>query len=103
MASSGFNWTPMCSMTAVKYQRYGFVEMRPFLPGERKRACKEMERNMKGYRGLRQEMAATRKIIKEQEEIRRSTGQKTIHTSFYKSTVGTRLVEVNLCFFFNFL
>ena len=89
MASSGYNWTPMCSMTAVKYQRYGFVEMRPFLPGERRRACKEMERSMKGYKEVRQELAMLRKTLSQQEKDKHGL-EKTIKTSYYKSPVGTR-------------
>ena len=103
MAYSGFTWAPMISLTAIKYQRHGYVEKKPFLPGERRSATREMEMNVKGYRELRQELVATRKIIKEQEKMRRSTVVKTIRISLYKSPVGTRLVQVNLCFFFNFL
>ena len=91
MASSGYNWTPMCSMTAVKYQRYGFVEMRPFLPGERRRACKEMERSMKGYTEVRQELAMLRKTLSQQEKDKHGL-EKTIQTSYYKSPVGTRSI-----------
>ena len=79
----------MCSMTAVKYQRYGFVEMRPFLPGERRRACKEMERSMKGYKELQQEVAMLRRTISQQEKAKHGL-EKTIKTSYYKSPVGTR-------------
>ena len=95
MAYSGFTWAPMISVTAIKYQRHGYVEKTPFLPGERRRATREMERNMKGYKELRQELAATRNIIKEQEKMRKSMVENTIQTSFYKSPVGTRLVQVN--------
>ncbi len=35
MAYSGYSWTPSHSLTAIKYQRHGFVEKKPFLPGER--------------------------------------------------------------------
>ena len=94
MAYSGFSWAPMISVTATKYQRHGYVEKRAFLPGERRSAAREMERNMKGYKEIRQELAATWKIIKEQEDMRRSTVEKTIQTSFYKSPVGTRFVNI---------
>ena len=92
MAYSGYTWAPMISLTAIKYQRHGYVEKKPFLPGERRSATREMESNMKGYRELRQELAASRKTIKEQEQQRRSTVERTILTSFYKSPVGTRWV-----------
>ena len=94
MAYSGFTWAPMISVTDIMYQRHGYVEKTPFLPGERRRATREMERNIKGYKEMRQELAATRNIIKEQEKIKRSTVEKTIQTSFYKSPVGTRFVNV---------
>eukprot|EP00092_Neocalanus_flemingeri_P098628 GFUD01125773.1.p1 GENE.GFUD01125773.1~~GFUD01125773.1.p1 ORF type:complete len:117 (-),score=38.69 GFUD01125773.1:134-484(-) len=90
MAYSGFTWAPMISVTATKYQRHGYVEKRAFLPGERRSAAREMERTVKGYRELRQELADSRKMIREQEQERRSTVEKTIQTSFYKSPVGTR-------------
>ena len=94
MAYSGFTWAPVISVTSINYHRHGYVEKTPFLPGERRRATREMERNMKGYKELSQELVATRKIIKDQEKMRRSTVEKTIQTSFYKSPVGTRLVSV---------
>ena len=55
----------MISVTAIMYQRHGYAEKTPFLPGERRSATSEMERNMKGYREMRQELATIRKIIKE--------------------------------------
>ena len=87
--SSVFTWTPMCSMTAVKYQRYGAVEMKPFLPGERKRCHREMERNMKGYKEVMQEINMMRKTMDQQEKARHGV-KKTLQTSYYKSPVGTR-------------
>ena len=90
MAYSGFTWAPLISVTAIKYQRHGYVEMTPFLPGEKRNATREMERNLKGYKELRQELAESRKTIKQQEEMRRGAVEKRIQTSFYKSPVGTR-------------
>merc|ERR1712123_442912 len=85
MAYSGFTWAPLISMTAIKYQRHGYGEMRPFLPGERRSATREMERKMKGYKELRQELAESRRTIKQQEEMRKGAVEKTVRTSFYKS------------------
>lgn len=120
----------MSSMLATKYQRYGYVNMQPFLPGsfeitkpdrgiiyllynfchdnyyynspseililinilnggEKKRAEKEMERNMKGFRELRKEVEEARRNMKEMEEMNYKK-EKTVQTSFYKSPVGIR-------------
>jgi len=84
----------MSSMLATKYQRYGYVEMQPFLPGEKKRAEKEMERNMKGYRELKKEVEEARKDMKEVEMLKFKK-EKTIKTSFYKSPVGTRTTKLS--------
>ena len=91
MVYSGFTWTPMISMTAMKYQKHGYVEKRPFLPGEKRRACKEMERNMKGYKELRQELAMARKTMEQQEKSKHSL-EKTIKTHYYKSPLGIRYI-----------
>merc|ERR1711874_360888 len=84
----------MSSMLATKYQRYGYVHMEPFLPGEKRRAEKEMERNMKGYRELRKEVEDARKNMKEAEMLKYKK-EKTIKTSFYKSPVGTRTTKLS--------
>ena len=89
-----FTWTPVCSMTAVKYQRYDCVEMKPFMPGEKKRSRMGMERSMKGYKEMRQELDLVRKTIDKQEKARQENArlEKRVQTSFYKSPVGTRCV-----------
>lgn len=68
--------------------------MEPFLPGEKRRAEKEMERNMKGYRELRKEVEDARKNMKEAEMLKYKK-EKTIKTSFYKSPVGTRTTKIS--------
>ena len=88
MAYTGFTWAPLISMTAIKYQRRGYVEERPFQPGERRSAAREMERKVKGYREIRKELVKSRKMMKQQQE--KDPNEKTIQTSFYKSPVGTR-------------
>merc|ERR1711973_759283 len=86
-----YTWTPMCSLTATKYPRYGFVEMKPFMPGERIKATREMEKHVKGYKGLRRSLSAVRSTLRQQEEMRGSScNEKNIQTSYYKSPVGTR-------------
>ena len=87
------SWTQPCSQTAVKYQRYGVVESKTFLPGERLGVAREMERNVKGFKEVRRELALARRMVEQQEKMRKdSTKDKVIQTSFYKSVVGTRLV-----------
>ena len=60
MAYSCYVWTPLVSMTATKYQRHGYVERRPFLPGERLSAAREMERALPGYRALAADLQNSR-------------------------------------------
>ena len=80
-----------CSPTATKYQKYGLVESRPFLPGERFSVAREMDRNVKGFREISWELALARRMVEKQEKMRKdSTMDKVIKTSFYKSVVGTR-------------
>ena len=64
------------------------MEERPFQPGERRSAAREMERKVKGYREIRKELVKSRKMMKQQQE--KNPNEKTIQTSFYKSPVGTR-------------
>lgn len=49
---SGYNWTwpQQPSLTAMKYQRHGFVKRRPFEIGERLNGRKGLEKHVKGYR-----------------------------------------------------
>jgi len=98
MAYSGFTWAPLISMTAIKYQRHGYVEKKPFLPGERRSAIREMDKNMKGYRELRLELGRSRKAMRHQQE--KDLSEKTIQTSFYKSPVGTRTRKLSGGIFF---
>jgi len=92
MASSGIVWTPNCSLTALKYQRYGFVRPKPFIPGDRLRARREMDKTVKGYKSLRNDLAEVRVEVKRQKE-RCVLQDRIIRTSFYKSPVGTRTVK----------
>merc|ERR1711872_1023051 len=39
-----YGWQPSISFTASKYQRYGFVHEKPFLPGERYSVSRAMDR-----------------------------------------------------------
>merc|ERR1712243_91455 len=84
-----YSWTPTCSTLAQKYQRYGYVHTRPFLPGERYSVTREMERNMRGYKELQSELKEVRQTLAKQEYTRQSL-PKTVVASFYKSPVGCR-------------
>jgi len=89
MAYSCYVWTPLVSMTATKYQRHGYVERRPFLPGERLSAAREMERALPGYRALAADLQNSRRERAEQRKQRCRT-ERPVQASFYKSPVGTR-------------
>ena len=73
--------------------------MKTLVLGEKRRAEKEMERNMKGYRELRKEVEDARKNMKEAEMLKYKK-EKTIKTSFYKSPVGTRQ-DIFFSFFYD--
>ena len=49
---SGYNWKwpQIPSLTAMKYQRHGYVERRPFEIGERLSGRRDLEKYVKGYR-----------------------------------------------------
>merc|ERR1711970_311814 len=94
MPQCGVMWVPSSSMLAAKYQKYGYVHMEPFLPGERRRAAKEMERSVKGYKKLREELHMARNTLEKQEKSKYSL-EKNIQTTFYKSPVGTRTTKLS--------
>jgi len=89
MSYSGFVWVPNCSLTAMKYHRHGFVESRPFEPGQRLTATKALDKNIKGYKELKQELTQVRRDVSRQRE-KSVLEDRIIKTSFYKSPVGTR-------------
>ena len=88
--SSGYNWSwpQIPSLTAMKYQRHGYVESKPFLPGERKKARDGLERNVKGYRELKTDLEKTKKDIANTQTL--PQGGPVIKVGYYKSVVGTR-------------
>merc|ERR1712156_1313448 len=87
----GYNWTwpQIPSLTAMKYQRHGYVEARPFLPGERLSGRKGCERNVKGYHELRQSLDRERKIMAAAMAPPEPKGE-VQRIGFYKSLVGAR-------------
>ena len=69
------------------------VESKPFLPGERLSVAREMKRNVKGFREVSRELALARRMVEQQEQMRKdSTKDKVIQTSFYKSVVVSHSV-----------
>ena len=96
MAYSGYVWSEPPSMTAMKYQRQGFVEKRPLLPGERYSVAREMENNMKGFKEVSKNLSFSRRAAENQERVRQSFSlDRTPTTSYYKSVVGTRYDSTN--------
>merc|ERR1712105_302293 len=61
MAFSGYVWSEPPSMTVMKYCRQGFVEKKPFLPGERYSVAREMESNVKGFREVSRNLSISRR------------------------------------------
>merc|ERR1712008_264945 len=86
----GYNWSwpQISSLTAMKYQRHGYVESKPFVPGEKKSARDGLERNVKGYRELRSALEKTRKDIVIMQALPRAGP--ILKVGYYKSVVGTR-------------
>jgi len=84
------------SITAVKYQKLHRLD-KELMPGERFYLTREMERNVKGYRSLRQELSQVRLELDHQRVERNSEvrNSKTIQTKFYKSVVGTRTTKLS--------
>jgi len=84
-----YNHIPSASLLASKYQRYGYVHPRPFLPGERFSASREMDRSLRGYKELRLGLAESRQTVARQERERMSM-DRGVSASYYKSPVGCR-------------
>ena len=59
------------------------------MPGEKRRSRREMEKYMKGYKEVRDDLDKLRKTMEEQEKARNGL-EKKVQTSYYKSPVGTR-------------
>ena len=67
---------------------------RTFLPGQRFRIIKEMERQVRGFREVSRELAVARRILEQQEmKIQDSVMDRAIQTSFYKSVMATRYIN----------
>merc|ERR1712130_416591 len=92
----GYNWTwpQIPSLTAMKYQRHGYVQARPFLPGERFSGRKGCELNVKGYNELRQSLERERKKMAAALAPPEPTGE-VQKVGFYKSLLGTRTCRVS--------
>ena len=91
MVFSGYVWSEPPSLTVMKYCRPGFVEKKPFLPGERYSVAREMESNVKGFREVSRNLSISRREAENQERVRQSSSMERMPvTSYYKSVVGTR-------------
>merc|ERR1711963_199540 len=94
----GYNWTwpQIPSLTAMKYQRHGYVERRPFEIGERLSGRRDLEKYVKGYRQLR------RDLDKAREDLLLSTEVQSPHllkdnffkVDFYKPVVASKTSKV---------
>merc|ERR1712098_833359 len=93
---------PIRSMTAMKYQRYGCVEEKPFLPGERYSVSRDMERTVRGYKEVSVGLKEAREMIAQQDRQRRSMEtDRPPMTSFYKSPVGCRSTKGSGAIFYS--
>jgi len=95
---SGYNWTwpQIPSLTAMKYQRHGYVERRPFEIGERLSGRKGLEKYVKGYRELRQELDKAREELLLHSEVHSPHLLKDefFKVQFYKPVVASRTNKV---------
>ena len=65
--------------------------MKPPQLGERLGVARELERNVKGYKTLKKELAVLKAVIEQQQNARdRSKIEKSIKTKYYKSLQGIR-------------
>merc|ERR1739848_177878 len=84
------------SVIAQKYQKCGEERPSTFQPGERFTVAREMERNVKGFREVSKELAMARRLLEQQQKMRKdATKERTIQTSYYKSVVGTRSLKLS--------
>merc|ERR1712080_84997 len=93
----GYNWTwpQIPSLTAMKYQRHGYVQARPFLPGERFSGRKGCEQNVKGYNELRQSLERERIKMATALAPPKTNGGEVQRIGFYKSLLGARTRHVS--------
>merc|ERR1712110_1304010 len=90
---SGYNWTwpQIPSLTAMKYQRHGYVEVRPFELGERMCGRRGLERFVKGYRQIRSDLDKKREELDSQTPPgNNSIRDNFIKVEFYKPVVASR-------------
>ena len=81
----------MTSLTFLKYCGHGFGEEKPLQLGERLSATRELERNVKGYKALKKELATLKTVLEQQQNARdRSKMEKSLKSKYYKSLQGIR-------------
>ena len=106
---SGYNWTwpQIPSLTAMKYQRHGYVEVRPFelgkldslvnialstvIAGERMCGRRGLEKYVKGYRQIRNDLEKKREeLVNNQNPVQYHLSENFIKVEFYKPVVASR-------------
>ena len=104
---SGYNWTwpQIPSLTAMKYQRHGYVDVRPFqlgnivslchlhhlISGERMCGRRGLEKYVKGYRQIRSDLEKKREeLASNQNPAQYQLNKNFIKVEFYKPVVASR-------------
>merc|ERR1712126_62071 len=93
----------MSSVTFYKYCGNGFGEERPLELGQKQAIIKEMEKNVQGYKALRQEIKDLRTLIDQQKNLReKSKFAKPEKTRYYKPQMKVRTAKSTGALFFEF-
>merc|ERR1711950_97360 len=90
---TGYNWTwpQIPSLTTMKYQRHGYVEVRPFQLGERMCGRRGLEKYVKGYRQIRNDLEKKREeLATNQNPAQYHLRENLIKVEFYKPVVASR-------------
>merc|ERR1712226_1248593 len=96
-----YNRIPSRSLTAMKYQMCR-VEEKPFRAGERFSLCRDLERNITGYKEVSLGLKEARETMARQDRDRRSMEiERSVITSFYKSPVGCRSTKGSGAIFYS--
>jgi len=93
----------MSSVTFYKYCGNGFGEERPLELGQKHAVLKEMEKNVQGYKVLRQEIQDLRQIMDQQKSQReKSKFAKPEKIRFYKSQMKVRTAKSTGALYFEY-
>merc|ERR1712106_514140 len=84
----------MTSLTFLKYCGHGFGEEKPLQLGERLGLRRDMERNVKGYKAVKRQLAMLKTVLDQQQDARdRSKNGKSPKTQYYKSLQGIKTTK----------